>query len=451
MARSIKARKQRAKEEAELSDDNAGASSEDADSSEDKNPSEDSFEGSSEGSSEDDAEDAEDADADDAAKKHNINAAAPPGFAQLREDRSASDHEKDPEWKVPKAQNSWSKKGIGTRLSKRKRTQTQTYVAEAASGKLPRKKKVKKTARKAQKASESTGASGAEPKVPRRAKSAAELPRGFASTPAAASSGAGDAPSAGASSKASVSPPERAKGASTKPIVSSSSALVVTPAAGELVQASLPVDLPSFQEKFPLLWNQATHLQNALLPKQIFEAAKEALVCLYDQDFFLDHCDNFTQTILGLIDRRRIRCQLGAFSVAYQDLVVRTVLKKASSYYINTFGMMACIEAYDRNCHDVINQFVAQTAYKELDQSLTFGEALKNAYDATKTEGFYMAIRNTLTQFIDPEPFVEVVTSFHSNPTNDLTKEFLVKCAHALLCVQTERVHLNDINEIIIL
>ena len=442
---------------------------------------EDSGEDSGEDSAAEEDKYVEVVDANNAAPKHDVNAQAPPGFAQIRQDSSESDRGDDSDYKQPEKHDFWNEEGEG-RKSSRKRTAITRFVAGQASGRLLGAKRLKKSGQN----NKSTGASGA-------SGAAGACSTAGATASAVSSAGASSKPLSKATLKAPVSPSVRAiqlvssakKGVSTKgtsktktakktsmkaqakpktpkhkAVATKSAAkcanikLVTTPAAGrtdvQLVEAAdLPVNLPSFQDKFSELWKHGSNLQTALLPKQIFEAAKASLVCMHDMEFFMDHCEQTSHTILGLIDRCRRKARLGEFSVDYTDTITNTVRLKAAIYFINKFGMMQCVYAYNRNCDDVINQFMGQSEFRALDLSLTVGQAFKSAYDATKTKGFYMAIRNTLSRFTDSEPFVQVVRSFHINPRNNLTKAFLVKCAHVLLCVQAEQVQQKDINKIL--
>jgi len=176
-------------------------------------------------------------------------------------------------------------------------------------------------------------------------------------------------------------------------------------------------NLPSFADKYPALFAQTQNVTPSL-QDDIYDATQEHVLCRMDIDNHVDHCLTVARNFINVV--RDIRSDNGLEDVPYDVMVTATmdhVAVKSRAAYMSSHG-----------CPDPA-PIAEKMPAPDVDPSMSCKQVFQAAYDTTKTEAFFEAVRSVVPE---AEALIYAVKRWHEDHVSAPVHEFLLGYARIL-------------------
>lgn len=173
-------------------------------------------------------------------------------------------------------------------------------------------------------------------------------------------------------------------------------------------------NLPSFADKYPALFAQTQNVTPSL-QDDIYDATQEHVLCRMDIDNHVDHCLTVARNFINVV--RDIRSDNGLEDVPDTDTIMDHVAVKSRAAYMSSHG-----------CPDPA-PIAEKMPAPDVDPSMSCKQVFQAAYDTTKTEAFFEAVRSVVPE---AEALIYAVKRWHEDHVSAPVHEFLLGYARIL-------------------
>jgi hypothetical protein len=184
-------------------------------------------------------------------------------------------------------------------------------------------------------------------------------------------------------------------------------------------------NLPSFADKYPALFAQTQNVTPSL-QDDIYDATQEHVLCVLDVDNHVDHCLTVARNFINVV--RDIRSDNGLEDVPDTDTIMDHVAVKSRAAYMSSHG-----------CPDPA-PIAEKMPAPDVDPSMSCKQVFQAAYDTTKTEAFFEAVRSVVPE---AKALIYAVKRWHEDHVSAPVHEFLLGYARILYSRHVVDITLN--------
>ena len=174
--------------------------------------------------------------------------------------------------------------------------------------------------------------------------------------------------------------------------------------------------LPSFADKYPALSAQTQNVTPSLRD-DIYDATQDHVLCLMDIDNHVDHCLTVARNFINVVRDTRSDNGLDDLTDTTCEGIMDYVATKARAAYMSS-----------QQCPDPA-PIAEKMPPPHANPNMTCKQIFQAAYDSTKTEEFYQAIRSVVSE---AEALIYAIKRWHEDHVSAPVHEFLLGYARIL-------------------
>lgn len=147
-----------------------------------------------------------------------------------------------------------------------------------------------------------------------------------------------------------------------------------------------------------------------------------------DVDNHVNHCVSVAKNLINIIGDLRVDNELNDLTDNTCERILDHVATKARAAFMSSHG-----------CPDPA-PIAEEMPVITVDLNLSVKELIQEAYNTTKTEEFFDAIRSVVGE---PDALIYAVKMWHKDHVSDIVKEFLLEYANILYGKRMQEVNMN--------